>query len=213
MNEAMQKLCDGFQQFRQGYFVDDNPLQQLLATRQQPQVLVIACCDSRVDPAIILNADPGDLFIIRNVSNIIPPYLGENEALPKADHHGVTSAIEFAIRYLNIPNILILGHADCGGIEALLNNQFDDTSYISSWVSILSPAKEVAQRSTEDPVECQHICELEGIKCSRQHLLAYPWILNKVQAGQLMIHGWHYDFKTGALLGLDGESGKFSTML
>ena len=204
---AIDKLLEGFKQFSADYFSKGNKLHHKLAERQTPEVLVIACCDSRVDPAIILNAEPGDLFIIRNVANIIPPFCEDDS------HHGVLSAIEFAVEGLKIPNILILGHAQCGGIQALMDDSVCDHTFISGWVSLLNDAKCVAEKEGRSKNEKQTICELEGVKLSRKNLLDYPWVAKKMKSGELAVHAWHYDFQSGQLLEFNPEQDKFSSLL
>src|SRR5437016_2556877 len=127
-------MLEGYQAFRKKYAHDDMSVMQYLSYHgQQPEVMVVACCDSRVDPALILQCDPGDLFVVRNVANIIPPY-EKDEA-----HHGTSAALEFGVRNLEVKHLILLGHSQCGGIQALLNSQNTNNDFISSWVSLIKP--------------------------------------------------------------------------
>src|SRR5690606_40822034 len=129
------KILQGYQSFRKKYAHGDQSVMQFLSSHgQQPEIMVIACCDSRVDPALILQCDPGDLFVVRNVANIVPPYAMDD------GHHGTSAALEFGLGILKIKHLILLGHSQCGGIQALLArkpNQKDD--FISNWVSIINP--------------------------------------------------------------------------
>lgn len=204
---ALDKLLKGYRQFSEGYFSDKNPLHDQLAKAQNPEVLMISCCDSRVDPAIILQANPGDLFSIRNVSNIVPPCCDDEQ------HHGVSSALEFGTKFLKVKHILIMGHAQCGGIQALLAGDLGEQDFISNWVSILDEAKAVAESKGKTADEKQRICELEGIKLSLKNLLGYSWVADRVSDGSLELHGWFYDFQNGELLGYDADSDAFKALV
>ena len=116
MKKALQKILRGYSQFRKKYATGDQSIMQYLATHgQKPETMVIACCDSRVDPSLILQCDPGDLFVVRNVANIVPPYECDEK------HHGTSAALEFGVCYLQVKHIIILGHSQCGGIDALIH--------------------------------------------------------------------------------------------
>ncbi len=202
----MDRLLKGFKEFSVNYFSKENTLHDELVQGQHPKVLVIACCDSRVDPAIILNAKPGDLFVIRNVANIIPP-ICENDP-----HRSAASAIEYAVKHLNVSSILILGHAQCGGIQALLNDSEREQDYISDWVTILNDAKSIAENDAGVNCNKQKMCELEGIKLSRKNLLDCDWVQERINAGTLSVHGWHYDFDSGDLLAFDDAQNEFRAL-
>lgn len=202
----MKQLLKGYQSFSQEYFSEGNELQGELAQGQTPKVLVIACCDSRVDPAIILQASPGDLFTVRNVANIVPPYCNDNQ------HHGVSSAMEFAVKYLEVRHILVMGHSLCGGIQGLLADNLGDDDFIGNWVSILNDAKALAESKGKSPEDKQHLCELEGIKLSLKNLLGYSWVAERMTAGKLSLHGWHYNFQNGELLFYETENNVFKPL-
>src|ERR1700733_1757799 len=145
MEHTFKKIIEGYQQFRKKYALGDKAIMESLSDQgQQPKMMVVACCDSRVDPALILQCDPGDLFVVRNVANIVPPY-EKDEA-----HHGTSAALEFGIRSLGIQHLVLLGHSQCGGIEALLDHSrgIKDNDFISSWVSLIKTAHPLSDPDT-----------------------------------------------------------------
>src|SRR5271168_3131398 len=133
MNDSFIKMLEGYQSFRKKYAQGDNSVMQYLSNfGQKPQTMVVSCCDSRVDPALILQCDPGDLFVVRNVANIIPPY-EKDEA-----HHGTSAALEFGICFLNVKHLILLGHSQCGGIQVLMEKDPENPNdFISNWVSLI----------------------------------------------------------------------------
>lgn len=161
-------------------------MQYLSYYGQQPQMMVVSCCDSRVDPALILQCDPGDLFIVRNVANIIPPY--ENDI----GHHGTSAALEFGIRFLNVEHLILLGHSQCGGIQALIDEKTaNENDFISSWVSLI----EIPGCKTKNPDEYAKL----ALHQSYNNCLTFPWILEKVQQDKLVIHQWFFDIEGGQI--------------
>lgn len=186
MQKSFNKMRRGYEEFRNKYVLGDQAIMQHLSDYgQEPQVMVVACCDSRVDPALILQCDPGDLFVVRNVANIVPPY--EKDAL----HHGTSAALEFGVRFLQVKHLVLLGHSQCGGIQTLLNSNFaKDNDFISNWVSIID--KPLHVNNVDD-------CAREALKKSLQNSLTFPWIREKTEAGQLAIHLWYFDIKTGSI--------------
>src|SRR3990167_777574 len=130
MEKSFRKIIQGYLNFRRKYVTGDNSIMQHLADHgQQPEVMIIACCDSRVDPALILQCEPGELFVVRNVANIVPPYEPDN------GYHGTSAALEFGICYLQVKHLIILGHSQCGGIEALKNkSKLKQNDFITNWV-------------------------------------------------------------------------------
>ena len=207
-------LIDGFQHFIENFFGKDKEFfAQLVERGQRPKIMIISCADSRVDPAILFNTRPGELFMVRNVANLIPPYA------PDDGHHGVSAAIEFGVRDLKVEHIIVLGHAFCGGIQALCNhhleahkNSFETTApsreFLESWISIAEPAiQDIDLEKWEDSF--QHDAERSSIKNSLSNLLDFPWVFKAVEAGRLHLHGWWFDMENGALWGLDKASGNF----
>jgi carbonic anhydrase len=196
------QLIQGFQRFREQHFEHHDTLyQQLVAQGQTPQVLVVACCDSRVDPALVFNCDPGDLFVIRNVANLVPPLEGHS------GRHGTTAAIEYGVSTLGVKHIVILGHAHCGGIVALVKTGGVGTpgSYIDDWMSLVESTRaEVIEEMPNAPVEQQErACEQRAILASLSNLKTFPWIRERVERGSLVLHGWYFDIEQGQLLRYD----------
>lgn len=188
MEKSFKKIIKGYQKFRKKYASVSNSIMQKLARQgQKPETMVIACCDSRVDPALILQCDPGDLFSVRNVANIVPPYEADK------GHHGTSAALEFGICYLNIKNLIILGHSQCGGIDALLNSEdLKQNDFITPWVSLIK----------DDTTSTKDIDEFakQALLHSYKNCLTFPWIKNRVEEKKLLIHLWFFDIKKGEIL-------------
>lgn len=181
------KILEGYQSFRDKYVHGDTSILQYLSHYgQQPGTMVVACCDSRVDPALILQCDPGDLFVVRNVANIVPPY-EKDEA-----HHGTSAALEFGVCFLKVDHLILLGHSQCGGIQALLDeSQVGINDFISNWVSLIKTP------------HCDHCTTDDYAKAalheSRKNCLTFPWIKEKIAQKTLQIHLWFFDIKTGEI--------------
>ena len=175
---------------------------ELLADEgQAPRVLVIACADSRVDPGMIFDAAPGELFVVRNVANLVPPYH------PDGSYHGTSAALEFAVRVLQVADIIVVGHALCGGIRALLHGAPPEAAdFVVPWMQIAAPARARAL-ACDDGRDQQLVCEQAGVALSLEHLHGYPWIAERVAAGTLQLHGAHFDIRSGvlAVLRCDGS--------
>lgn len=196
----MESLLEGYRKFRETYWVQHQEVfEALAADGQNPRIMVIACVDSRVDPQMIFDARPGDLLVVRNVANLIPPYG------PNTDYHGTSAALEFAANILKVDHILVLGHAQCGGVRALLQAPHNHAGdFIGSWMSIASSARSHALASApDDPHEAQRICEHQTIGVSIANLMTFPWIKERVVAGTLKLHGWYFDIESGELEILD----------
>lgn len=186
MDNQFQKMLEGYHTFRDKYVHGDQSIMQYLSYYgQRPSTMVIACCDSRVDPALILQCDPGDLFVVRNVANIVPPY-EKDEA-----HHGTSAALEFGINFLQVKHLILLGHSQCGGIQALLNTEEFANDFITNWVSVIKTPN------------CQHYDADQYAKIalqqSYQNCLTFPWIKDKLDAGEIIIHLWFFDIKAGEI--------------
>lgn len=205
------RLMAGFRKFREKYFANEHPLYQRLTSGQgqSPKTLIIGCSDSRVDPAIITSASPGELFVVRNVANLVPPYeVG-------GGYHGVSAAIEFAVLNLKVDNVIILGHRQCGGIRALVTNQLSDSNeFVQQWVGIATPAKKRVldkyPNETEDQL-CRH-CELESIATSIENLKTFPFVDQAVRERGLMLMGIYFDLEQGQLLEYDEKIGEFKNL-
>lgn len=208
------RFISGFRRFKQHYIGrGDNLLDRLVTEGQRPKALFIACCDSRTDPALITDCDPGDMFVVRNVANLVPPYY------VKADGYaGVSAAIEFAVCNLHIEHIVVLGHAQCGGIRALIqgvDSQAEDkTEFIGKWVNIAAPARDkVLKELSDKPLEVQtRAVEQASILISLENLLTFPWIRSRVEAGSLALHGWYLDLAHNNLLNYNPKTSCFEEM-
>jgi carbonic anhydrase len=197
----MDNLIAGYRRFRAGTWREERDrFEELSRLGQKPRALVIACSDSRTDPQMVFNAVPGELFVVRNVANLVPPYG------PDDNPHGVSSAIEFAVRSLRVPDIVVMGHAMCGGIKALLDGTPAEVSdFVGQWVRIAEPAR---QKAMAVPAGERHdFCEHESVRLSLQNLLTFPWIKSAVEAGELRLHGLFFGIRSGVLerLGPDGN--------
>lgn len=197
----IKRFIEGNRQFRKTYFADNSTLFNELALHgQRPKVMAIACSDSRVDPAIIFNCQPGDLFLIRNVANLVPPC--ENSDT----YHGTSAALEFGAYFLEVEHIIILGHTQCGGIQTLLKStdeMFDKKShgFIAKWMEIVRSAYEKvmnlhASASFEEKVT---LCERYALMQSLHNLQTFPWIQERIAAGKLQLHAWYFEILTGKI--------------
>ncbi|AHI07223.1 carbonate dehydratase [Bdellovibrio bacteriovorus W] len=208
MTDEIKKLVDGFRRFRVKYFEKDPELfQQLNTNSQSPKTLIIGCSDSRADPALLTKAEPGDLFVMRNVANLVPPYE------TGGGFHGVSSTIEFAVKILRVDNVIVLGHEQCGGIRALLEGTYDQDkgSFISSWMKIAKEAKiEVLQEIPNAPLKEQlHLCAKKAVLISMENLMTFPFIQERMAQGDLKLFGWFFDLEGGRLLEFNFEQRKF----
>ena len=201
-------LLNGYREFYKKYYTSGNTLYRDLTRQgQSPKTLIIACSDSRVDPSIITEARPGDIFVIRNVANLVPPYQPGDTGL-----HGVSAALEFAVRILGVRHIVVLGHTHCAGVKTLLDaDGTDDTDFIGRWVSIAAEArtKVLAETGAEPP---QHRCEKECILLSLRNLSAFPWIKEKIESQSLKLHGWHFSIEDGELQEYNPQQGVFTAI-
>ena len=206
--DGLTRLIEGFSSFRRHYYQDNPQLyRELTEEGQSPQALVIACCDSRVHPAQVFSTQPGDIFVIRNVANLVPPCQDDGKS------HGTSAAIEFAVKHLKVKYIIVLGHAQCGGIISLMEGVHQDVKhgFIDPWMSMAMPARElVLTRYPDKPFEDQcKACEQASIGISLKNLMTFPWIKSKVESGVLELHGWYFDIEQGALLKCNQADGSF----
>lgn len=205
------RLMVGFRKFRDKYFANEHPLYQRLTTGigQTPKTLIIGCSDSRVDPAIITSASPGELFIVRNVANLVPPYEVGGGV------HGISAAIEFSVVNLKVENVIILGHRQCGGIRALMTHQQSNPdSFVDKWVNIAKDARtRVLQKYPGESEEtlCRH-GELEAIITSIQNLKTFPFVQAAIQERDLAVMGIYFDLEQGQLLEYDDKDGTFKNL-
>jgi len=199
----MDQLIDGYRVYREKRWPELQSLhRQLAEAGQSPRTLVIACADSRVDPATIFNAGPGELFVVRNVANLAPPF----EEAP--GFHGVSAAIEFAVTQLKVETILVLGHAQCGGVQAALQDRVrNPSSFIDAWISLLDRAKgRVLESHSHDP---QSDLEHESIRVTLENLATFPFVQEAMRERGLKLEGARYGVADGGLEVLDHETGAF----
>jgi carbonic anhydrase len=206
-----QQLIQGFRRFREQHFTHDDALyRQLVAQGQAPKILIVACCDSRVDPAIVLDSAPGDLFVIRNVANLVPP------SGTLSGHHGTSSALEYGVRNLGVQHIIVLGHAHCGGIRNLVETggANNPDSFIDDWMHLVEAARAEVEREMPDaPLEQRlRACEQRAILISLRNLMTFPWVQERVEDGTLTLRGWYFDITHGQLLQYDHASNTFAAL-
>ncbi len=201
MKTSLDRLLDGYHRFRRKYAQgDESIMHHLSESGQNPDSMVVACSDSRVDPALILQCQPGDLFVIRNVANIIPPFVKDNS------HHGTSAALEYGICFLKVKHLIILGHSQCGGIQALLHH--DDVKrndFIKNWVSIMKKDN----FCPETPDEYAKFV----IQQSYKNCMTFPWIKKRVDGGNLLIHLWFFDIKSGEIFVYSEENDDYIPLL
>ena len=195
----MDPLIEGYRRFRAEIWPAERARYEALAHwGQSPEAMVIACSDSRVDPQTVFGAVPGELFVVRNIAAIVPPYS------PDASHHGTSAALEFGVRVLKIPRLVVLGHGQCGGVKAMAYGpppQAQD--FLASWVEYGKPALAAAGEKPEGRL--QRI-EAEVVRLSLANLMTFPWIAEAVAGSRLTLHGYRFDVHTGVLesVGPDG---------
>ncbi len=208
--EDIARLIAGFRRFQQNHFRGDTELFDQLKKGQQPNALVIGCSDSRVDPAILMDCAPGDLFVVRNVANLVPPYE------PDAGYHGVSAALEYAVCTLKVTHIIVMGHSQCGGINGLMQGVGDGQGeFLGRWVNIAAPARtEVLHGLPGKSAEIQQrACEQAAILLSLDNLLTFPWLRQRVDQGDLLLHGWYFDLVKGELLSYEAEKAAFQSLV
>lgn len=210
--DPIDKLTTGFRAFRDGRFQDQRATYEALVKHgQAPTVALIACSDSRVDPAIVLQADPGDLFIIRNVANLVPPYEREGH------YHGTSAALEFAVQQLNVAHVIVLGHAHCGGIRSLFESPAqggDSGQFVAPWMSLVRSAYLRVEGTMPDAGDeaKARVCEQSAVLVSLENLMTFPRIRERVGDGRLRLHGWYIDILTCALQAYDPGRQRFEAI-
>jgi carbonic anhydrase len=204
-------LIDGYRRFRETGWQRERERWSGLAEGQSPKVMVIACSDSRVDPAQIFDANPGEMFVVRNVANLVPPC--ESRA---GGRHGVSAALEFAVTQLEVGEIIVMGHETCGGCAAALTGRFDRAAhgeghFIADWIELLGEAREkvLAGQLGSLEEEAFRAMEMEGVKVSLGNLRSFPWVAEREEQGRLTLHGAYFSIAEGVLHLLDEASGTF----
>ena len=209
---AFNALVDGYRRFRAGPYQDQRARFDALAfAGQAPRVMIVACADSRVDPTRIFDSAPGEMFVMRNVANLVPPYEADGAT------HGSSAAIEYAVTQLEVEQIVVLGHARCGGIAASLSGQFDAAAegqgaFIGRWMAKITPARDQirAAAALSPDIDAQEALELAAIRLSLDNLRSFPFVAERVAAGTLRLRGAHFDIADGILRVLDDVSGRFA---
>ena len=201
----MERLIEGFQRFRADYFEANRARFERLAGRpQHPRYAIVTCCDSRIDTTRVFDALPGEVFLIRNIANLVPPYE------PDEHHHSTSAAIEYAIRVLKVGQFVVLGHAGCGGIQALLDPPVPPTDFINLWLEMAASARDrTLGKEGLSREERQRYCELEALKSSWTNLLSFPWLRARVDDGSLQVDALHLDLEHGKLLLYDRQCDSF----
>jgi carbonic anhydrase len=202
----MERLIEGFKRFRADYFEEHRArFERLAGRRQHPRYAVVTCCDSRIDTTRIFDAVPGEIFLVRNIANLVPAYK------PDEQQHSTSAAIEYAIRFLKVGQFVILGHAGCGGISALLDPPKQETDFVGSWLEIARPVRErVLGRAHASPEERQRACELEALKASLENVLSFPWVSARIDDGSLQADALYLDLERGEMLLYDRAKDAFA---
>ncbi len=192
-------LLHGYRRFRETGWATQRERWDFLSERQEPKVMIIACSDSRVDPAQIFDTNPGEVFVVRNVAALVPPF----ETTP--GRHGVSAALEFAVQFLKVSEIVVVGHGFCGGCQAALQRQMEGTvpgegGFIHEWISMLDPARDavIAQHGSESDAAGRAM-EQAAVKVSLDNLRTFPCIRQKERAGELTLHGAFFAISDGVL--------------
>ena len=202
-----QRLIDGYNAFAAGRLQREQDRYRELAERgQSPQIMVIGCCDSRVSPEVIFDARPGELFVMRNVANLIPPYS------PDGAYHGVSAALEFGVGALRVKHIVVLGHAHCGGVRAYAEEHapLSPGDFIGRWMSLLAPAaQKLGARADAAPADYLRRLEQTAIVNSLDNLMTFPRLAKLIEKGKIATHGAYFGVATGDLSVLDKASREF----
>lgn len=201
-------LVEGYRRFKAIGWQLQRQRWNELAEKQSPKLMVIACSDSRVDPTLIFDTNPGEIFVVRNVANMVPPF----ETTP--GRHGVSAALEFAVTQLEIPEIVVLGHQDCGGCGAALSQRFENKEpgeggFIANWISLLDDAREKVVAEHGEGEEALHALEHEAVKVSIANLRTFPCIRSRERTGRIALHGAYFAVADGILHLLDEKTGEF----
>ncbi|ABE37733.1 carbonic anhydrase [Rhodopseudomonas pseudopalustris] len=207
MTSFPKTLIEGYQAFRtQRLPTEQSRYRDLSERGQSPEVMLIGCCDSRVSPEVIFDAGPGELFVVRNVANLVPVYE------PDGGAHGVSAALEFAVQVLKVKHIVVLGHAQCGGIKAFTDKTppLTDSDFIGRWMSMfIKPGEVVEQRDHESVQDFRTRIEKAAVFRSIENLMTFPCIKILVERGRLQLHGAYFGVAAGELFVLDPQTKEF----
>lgn len=202
-----QRLIDGYNAFAAGRLPQEQDRFRALAEGgQSPQIMLIGCCDSRVSPEVIFDARPGELFVVRNVANIVPPYAPDGQA------HGVSAALEFGVAALKIKHIVVLGHAHCGGVKAFVEDAepLSPGDFIGKWMVLMQPAADKTPRGASSAADYLTRLEQANIVNSLDNLMTFPHLRKLIERGSVVLHGAYFGVATGELSVLDRASGTFT---
>ncbi len=216
--DSYKNILDGYRKFRGQYLTQENSAWRNWAKGgQSPKVMIIACSDSRVNPVIITHSGLGDLFVVNNVANLVPPYKQCGNT-----HHSTSAAIEFAVTQLEVEHIIVMGHSGCGGIRALMA-EHDDTephpddhySFIRPWMKIVDEAAEFTpdEKATMEPDALASVCERRASLISLNNLMGFPWVHEAMIEKKLQVHAWHFDIGTGILQEYNADSEQFEELV
>lgn len=205
--KLIKDLRAGHSRYKDLHVSDYQPLfKELAEDGQHPKALCIACSDSRVDPALLFDQHPGDLFLVRNVANVVPPYE------PNPGHHGTSAAVEYAVRGLQVSDIIVMGHAQCGGAKALADMADGAPpigEFVGKWMSMAEPAVKMAEESHDTDTDKGVRIEHAVVRLSLQNLKTFPWIAERVEWGSLELHGFYFDMRNGSVMWLNPETDLF----
>lgn len=206
----IERFIAGFRVFQKDYFGPHSDEFESLKQGQSPKTMIIGCSDSRVDPALLTNCAPGDIFMVRNVANLVPPYVADG------GQHGVSAALEFAVCILEVEHVIVLGHSQCGGINALMAGNYDarGDSFIARWMSIAAPARDriLTELPNKDGEFQRRAAEQAAILLSIENLHSFPFVGERVTQGSLSLHGWYFDLRDGELLEYRADLGGFKKL-
>ncbi len=207
----MEKLYKGIHTFKKSYFKKEEKFFKRLSTAQVPEVLFITCSDSRVDPNLVTHSKPGEIFIVRNIGNIVPPY----DAVK--DKNSVAAALEFAVLGLKVKDIIVCGHSNCGAMQALYkdDSEFANMPHLKEWLEIALPVKHIVAYFHPDipAASCQRITEEENILIQLKNIQTYPFVAQALEQGSLHLHGWYYDIGAGSICAYNPEKDMFEEIV
>ncbi len=210
----LNELVRGFGRFRLGPYLAHRQRYDALAARgQRPRVMVIACCDSRVDPATVFDAAPGEMFVLRHIAALVPPCERDGK------HHSASAAIEYAVTQLEVDHVVVFGHGRCGGIQASLSGCFDHAAegeggFVHHWMDIIAPARDqvLAAAALSPDVDAQRTLELAAIRLSIDNLRSFPFVAEREAAGRVHLHGAFFDISDGILRLLEPGTQRFEAV-
>jgi carbonic anhydrase len=202
-----ERLVEGYRDFLTARLpLEQSRYRELAEHGQSPEIMIIGCADSRVSPEVIFNARPGEMFVVRNVANLVPPYAPDGRA------HGVSAALEFGIAALKVKHIVVLGHAQCGGVRAFAEDAepLSPGDFIGKWMSLMAPAAEkVGPRGSRPMAEYLTLLEQANVALSLDNLLTFPRLRERFARGEMMLHGAYFGVATGRLSARDPATGEF----